>query len=468
MKVNKLLGVALCALLAACLQWDARAATTVTSSTPAAWSAGEYVVSGDATIASRIEISGNVTLTLTSGTLTAPKGIHVGAGAALTIRGTSGKLVVNDVDYNNAGIGGDVGEACGNITISGGTVPGAGGYGAAGIGNGTNVASGGSITISGGTVNATGGGGGAGIGGGFNPYYVGRRAVGPDITITGGNVTAIGGFESSGGTQADGAAGIGGGGCGAGGTIRISGGTVHATGSEEGPGIGAGYGTAYGGANTSIEISGSANVTATGGENGAGIGAASDAKATVRITGGTVNVKGGAGAAGIGSGGGQEHDSTSSITISGGNVTAEGGAGGAGIGSGTGSNGGDSESTVTISGGTVRATGGSGAAGIGGGNANSAATVSVTGGSVTATAGSGATASVSAGQRGSGTVSVAGLSAAELNSASISVGGASNNGGTSSLPNTGVDDDRALYALLFAFSALCACASLRLARRKHA
>ncbi|MBQ7681233.1 MAG: hypothetical protein IJT31_03350, partial [Oscillibacter sp.] len=89
-------------------------------------------------------------------------------------------------------------------------------------------------------------------------------------------------------------------------------------------------------------------------------------------------------------------------------------------------------------------------------------------GTSTATAGSGATASVSAGQRGSGTVSVAGLSAAELNSASISVGGASNNGGTSSLPNTGVDDDRALYALLFAFSALCACGSLRLARRKYA
>ena len=136
-----------------------------------------------------------MTLTLTAGTLTAPKGIHVGAGAGLTIRGTSGTLLVDDVDKRNAGIGGDEGEACGTIAISGGTVTVTGGYAAAGIGGGANVASGGSITISGGKVTATGGGG-AGIGGGFNPSYVGKRAVGPDITITGGNITATGGFYS--------------------------------------------------------------------------------------------------------------------------------------------------------------------------------------------------------------------------------------------------------------------------------
>ena len=202
------------------LSVSARAAATVTSDMTA-WSSGEYEVTGDVTIATRIQVSGSVTLTLTSGTLTAPKGIGVTEGNSLTINGTSGALLVSGYTSGYAGIGGngndnyDGTENCGSITINGGsvtvieggsgaagigggrdggcgtiritggTVNATGGYAGAGIGNGVDVRSGGSITISGGTVNATGGGGAAGIGSGFNPSLLGQNSSAPSITITG-------------------------------------------------------------------------------------------------------------------------------------------------------------------------------------------------------------------------------------------------------------------------------------------
>ena len=71
----------LCAFAAAFLiPAQAQAATTVTASTTT-WS-GDYTLSGNVTISSRIEVSGTATLTLSSGTLTAPQGIHVEAAQA--------------------------------------------------------------------------------------------------------------------------------------------------------------------------------------------------------------------------------------------------------------------------------------------------------------------------------------------------------------------------------------------------
>ena len=288
---------------------EAFAATTITASATT-WSNGEYLLNGDVTISSRIEVSGAVTLTLTRGTLTAPKGIHVAEGNSLTINGTSGTLLINGLDSDNdddnhfAGIGGNWSEACGAIVINGGSVTvTSGGFGGPGIGNGPNVSSGGSITINGGRINVTGGGGAAGIGGGQNALLILSSAhSGPAVTITGGNVTAQGGTYIGGSHYTVGAAGIGGGEAGSGGRITITGGTVNAAGSEDGAGIGGGSSTAYTNSGTRIQISGAANVTAQGGDGGAGIGSSAGGVGSVEISGGTVNATGGSGAAGIGNG----------------------------------------------------------------------------------------------------------------------------------------------------------------------
>jgi hypothetical protein len=96
------------------------------------------------------------------------------------------------------------------VTITGGTVNATGGNRGAGIGTGSDTSIPLTVEISGGVVTARGGGEGAGIGGGDGQ-------PGGTITITGGTVTATG---------AAGAAGIGGGGRGgAGGSIRIAGGS---------------------------------------------------------------------------------------------------------------------------------------------------------------------------------------------------------------------------------------------------
>jgi hypothetical protein len=116
-----------------------------------------------------------------------------------------------------------------------------------------------------------------------------------------------------------------------------------------------------GGKETKIQIEGG-DVTVISNGKGAGISAKS--RASVQISGGTVNVSS-AGGAGIAA--------TSKVTISNGIVNATGGAGSAGIGGGNGA--------ITISGGTVTATGADGGAGIGGGSS----TITVSGGTVTAT-----------------------------------------------------------------------------------
>jgi hypothetical protein len=180
-----------------------------------------------------------------------------------------------------------------------------------------------SVTIEGpGSLRAAGGFGAAGIGGGYN-------GSGGTIIITSGTVTANGG---------EGGAGIGGGNSGASGTITISGGTVNAT--TDG------------------------TVTPGGFAGGAGIGGGAYGEGgIITISGGTVNATSGIQGAGIGGG---SHKSGGTIRITGGSVTAAGTYLAAGIGGGALGAGG----TISISGGSGRA-GGHYTPGVGPGNGGS-------------------------------------------------------------------------------------------------
>ena len=307
---------------------------------------GWYVVSGEVTIGTkeapqRVTVSGDVHLILTNNAkLTVNGGISVNAGNSLTIYAqpaekdkTVGSLTVENVEVDNAGIGGDDEKDGGTITINGGSVTATGGLFGAGIGGGDN-GSGGKITINGGEIIATGGSYGAGIGGGDD-------GAGGGITINGGDEIVA--------TGNDGGTGIGGGKAGAGGTIEINGGVIHATAANySGAGIGSGAYASTENDETIINITGG-SVMATGGSgssmgSGAGIGSGGDSRTgslvKIMISGGTVVAQGGnpmstsgsPGGAGIGSGGYSANSST--ITISGDMVTVSGGKGADGIGDG--------------------------------------------------------------------------------------------------------------------------------------
>jgi hypothetical protein len=167
-------------------------------------------------------------------------GIFVPAGKTLIIDGSGSLTASSGGDALNKfapGIGGistydiNVGAACGNIEIRGGSITASGGWGSAAIG-GSQFFDCGTITITG-TANviATGDENGPGIGSGWN-------ATCKDITIS-------------------------------------TSGTVTATGGQYGAGIGTGYAYSSGGTGTAqcfnILIS-KGTVTATGGLGGAGIG----------------------------------------------------------------------------------------------------------------------------------------------------------------------------------------------------
>ena len=130
--------------------------------------------------------------------------------------------------------------------------------------------------------------------------------------------------------------------------------------------------------NKTLTIQGSGTLNATGFTGAAGIGSYQQSSCgNINISGGDIKVKGGYGAAGIGSG--HQHSSCGAITISGGTVTAKGGQYAAGIGTGW-----DHSScgNITING-TVTADSGYDAAGIGGGKQNSSCgNITINGGNV--------------------------------------------------------------------------------------
>jgi hypothetical protein len=189
--------------------------------------------------------------------------------------------------------------------------------------------------------------------------------IGGDLNMAGGNVTINGGtIKATGGIRA---AGIGGGnagiGGGNGGTTTINGGTTTATGGDDGAGIGGGL-VGNGGTTT---INGG-TTTATGGDNGAGIGSGElgNNGGTTTINGGTTTATGGIHAAGIGGGNdGGTDGGGAAVTITGGSISATGGGSGAGIGNGYGGLGGSTDIHGSPTGGSDT-TGGSSTDGAGG------------------------------------------------------------------------------------------------------
>ncbi len=167
---------------------------------------------------------------------------------------------------------------------------------------GIRLAKGNSLTIYGqaggsGTLNAT-----------ANAYDFGYAGIGGDEQESGGAFTLYGGTVNA--TGSENGAGIGGGDSGCGGVVTVYGGTLNATGGEGGAGIGGGLGGSQGG---NISIYGG-TVTATGGAYAAGIGGGQNFSdefgneefggngGNVYVYGGNVRATGGIRAAGIGGG----------------------------------------------------------------------------------------------------------------------------------------------------------------------
>ena len=178
-------------------------------------SGGWYAVTANREFNSRMTVTGNVNIVLFNNvTLTAHKGISVTGDNSLTIwqyepeeGAATGRLVVDQTDEGNAGIGSEWNGSGGSVIINGGTINATGGTFGAGIGGGF-YASGASVMINRGTVTAAGGNSGVGIGGGNNSA----------VTINGGTVSATGTQGSS-----TGIAGIGDGHACSGGTITLDG-----------------------------------------------------------------------------------------------------------------------------------------------------------------------------------------------------------------------------------------------------
>ena len=246
------------------------------------WNSGWYVVNEDVTISARIDVVGEVNLILADGAaLTSTVCINTN-GATLNIYGQAlGTGTLNASSTNGpAAIGGRSKMDGGTLTIHGGIINATGGYygrpnskrGAAGIGGGISGGNGGTSTITCGTVTAKSEYGAAGIGGSAGAHC---------------------------------------------GVITINGGTVIATGPEDGGGPGIGNGLNYEGTEGQVIINGG-TVTATGGTHGAGIGGGDIAYGgTVTITGGDVTA---IGIAGAGIGGGSQRGGN--VTITGGTVRA--------------------------------------------------------------------------------------------------------------------------------------------------
>ncbi len=351
-------------------------ATSGAASTPVTIPATENIViiqtDSNTSTGNTIAVSGSITdavsITLSGVNISASGcAFSIGSGttANLTLTGTN----TLESGYKSAGLHVPAGAAMTVIKSSTGSLSATGGSEAAGIG-GASGETGGTISIEDGTVTATGGMSGAGIGGGY-------EGAGGTIVISGGTVVAA---ASGGG----GGAGIGSGNYGTGGTIiRISGGSVTASSENFGAGIGGGMNVS--GGEITIE---NGTVIATGGESGAGIGGGKfGAGGTINIKGGSVTATSLTGDTGGGAGiGGGFNEAGGTITIEDGTVTAQGGnsesdsgGGGGGIGGGDSGAGG----TIDIKGGTVIAQGGhdrpgnSGGAGIGGGYSGAGGTVTV-------------------------------------------------------------------------------------------
>ena len=214
------------------------------------------------------------------------------------------------------------------------------------------------------------------------------------IHVTGGNSLTIYGQEAGDGriyaTAIEEQAAIGGNIDEPGGILTINGGTIDVKGGVDAAGIGGGFGSNGTGGYITIN---NGNVYAKGGSQAAGIGGGMYAAGTgegerIAINGGVVEASGGSYAAGIGGG---MSGVGGCIEINGGLVTATGSSGGAGIGSGYGST--SDGNRIIISGGKICANGSTsgdkGSAGIGGGHLGAGGSITISGAEVHATGGEG-------------------------------------------------------------------------------
>lgn len=213
------------------------------------------------------------------------------------------------------------------------------------------------------------------------------------IHVTGGNSLTIYGQEAGDGriyaTAIEEQAAIGGNIDEPGGILTINGGTIDVKDGVDAAGIGGGFGNNGTGGYITIN---NGNVYAKGGSQAAGIGGGAHAGGTenaekIIINGGMIEATGGGYGAGIGGG---RNQNGGCIEINGGCITATGINGGAGIGSGAGRNG---DNVITISGGKIYANGSffnnRSSAGIGGGNRGVGGSITISGAEVHATGGEG-------------------------------------------------------------------------------
>ncbi len=350
--------------------------TAVTSTSSAlTLTSGWYVVNGDADITDhRITISGEVHLILLSGTMDCEYGIRLSKGNSLYVhpgKNSSGTLSARTGGDEEANIGGNEGENCGEFVFYGGTLKAhnfdwcSGGTAIGGGGNGGNC---GKLSFYGGTVDASNNGAapgrksyGAVIGCGNDADSTGSDCY---INIYGGTITANNSTDST-------AACIGGGEDSKCAPINIYGGKITAR-SYNGAAIGSGQ---DGTANT-ITIK-NAVIDAESGY-GAAIGSGEDSEAKAIIIENS-NVKavtelsmGQSPSEGAAIGGGNCGKSTS-IKISKSVITASARGYGAGIGGGDESDGGDIEITDS----NVFAHSAQGGAGIGGGDEKGCGTITL-------------------------------------------------------------------------------------------
>ena len=228
---------------------------TEIENTTTSWQTGWYVAEGEVTIDTRVTVTGDVKLILKDGCkLTVIGGIRLTGSNKLTVFGQpAGTGELNTLDDGtvaggrNAGIGGNIHESAGILTVYGGTVS-AESDNAAGIGGGAGGGNGGTVTVYGGTVRASSRYDSACIGGGAR--WVSGEDYGP---TKGGTVTVYGGTVSA---ESDKAAGIGGVGGGAA-TLTINGGDVTVSSTSSGTTVSVTGGTL----NSSGTISGKLTVS---------------------------------------------------------------------------------------------------------------------------------------------------------------------------------------------------------------
>jgi len=195
--------------------------TPITNSTRGILSSGWYIVSDMVHIPERITISGDVHIILEDNfRLTVTGGINVPDGNRLTIYAQStgnnmGELTATAISHN-AGIGGDAGQAAGDIVINGGEIRATGSNASLGANGGSANGGNGGAGAGAGIGGGGGSGGSGGTGGNTNCTAGNSGGAGGTVIINGGRVYATGGNFGARGLQGNNGSGGGGGGMGAG------------------------------------------------------------------------------------------------------------------------------------------------------------------------------------------------------------------------------------------------------------